>query len=211
MRAQLIILLTLGGLLFASCKREIKVACVGDSITEGAGLNDQSRAAYPVILNTMLGHDYLVFNCGRSGATMQKNGDLPYWKCKEFYNVFAFRPDIIIITLGTNDSKNYNWKAMVFEKDFQAMIDTFNTIRPKPRIYICLPPPVFKMAWSIDDSTVLYGIIPLIVRLGKINDLPLIDLNHKMRGQPAMFPDGVHPDENGAKVIAGIIAGELKK
>ena len=35
MRAQLIILLTLGGLLFASCKREIKVACVGDSITEG--------------------------------------------------------------------------------------------------------------------------------------------------------------------------------
>lgn len=211
MRKLLIFVLALSGLFLVSCKRDIKVVCVGDSITEGAGMNDQSKTAYPVILQSMLGKGYSVLNCGRSGATMLRSGDLPFWKCKEFYNVFTFKPDIIILILGTNDSKNFNWKSEAFKKDYQAMIDTFNSIRPRPGIYVCLPPPVFKKAWSIDDSTIVNGVIPVIASLKKNNDFKLIDLNHAMRGKPGVFPDGVHPDEAGAKIMAGIIAGELTR
>jgi len=198
------------GTVFVGCKHEIKVACVGDSITEGAGMADQSKTAYPVQLKKILGSGYEVLNCGRSGATMLKSGDLPLWKCKELYNVFEFKPNIIIITLGTNDSKNFNWNAIKFERDYQAMIDTFKTIASKPRICLCLPPPVFKKAWGIDDSTIVYGIVPVIEKLAKANNLSLIDLNSKMRTKVQVFPDGVHPDESGANIMAGIIAGDLK-
>ena len=211
MRTAFLLFICVCGLFFSSCRRDTRVVCVGDSITEGAGMNDQSRTAYPVVLGQILGPGYHVINCGRSGATMLKQSDLPYWKCKDFYNVFTSVPDVVVIALGTNDSKNFNWNAERFEKDFQAMIDTLRTLKPGPRIYVCLPPPVFKMAWSIDDSTIVHGVIPIILKLKKTNDFTLIDLNHSMRGRPELFPDGVHPDEAGARVMAGIIAAELKK
>ena len=43
---------------FISCStKEIKVAIVGDSITEGYGLSNQSRNAYPVMVDSILGSD----------------------------------------------------------------------------------------------------------------------------------------------------------
>jgi len=196
--------------LLVSCKHELKIACLGDSITEGAGTESQSLSAYPVALNKALGSTYAVLNCGRSGATMQQHADLPIWKCNEFSNIFVFKPDIIVICLGTNDSKNFNWNAASFEKDYQAMIDTLKTIASHPKIYLCLPPPVFKMAWSIDDSTVVHGILPIVEKLAKTNKLQTIDLNHGLRRLPEDFPDGVHPNEKGASDMAGIIAKAIR-
>ena len=105
-----------------------RVACVGDSITEGYGLNVQSKTGYPVVLDSILGSGYTVLNSGRSSTTLQQKGNFPYWICKEFSNVFAFNPDIIVIKLGTNDTKPENWQAERFEKDYQALIDTFKSI-----------------------------------------------------------------------------------
>jgi len=66
-------------LLFVSFStKEIKVACVGNSITEGYGLANQSKTAFPVILDSILGTGFSVLNFGRSGATAQKQGDVPY-------------------------------------------------------------------------------------------------------------------------------------
>jgi hypothetical protein len=88
-------LLIIFAFILVSCSRDIKIACVGDSITEGFGLANQSRTAYPPRLDSILGTGYSVMNCGRSAATLQKKGDLPYWECKEFYDVFA----LILISL----------------------------------------------------------------------------------------------------------------
>ena len=62
----------------------IKVACVGDSITYGAGIKDRRNMNYPVQLGKILGKKYEIKNFGNSGSTMLKKGDKPYWKQREF-------------------------------------------------------------------------------------------------------------------------------
>jgi alpha-L-fucosidase 2 len=196
-------------LFFSSCNTDIKVACVGDSITEGHGLISQSQSAYPSILGNLLGSGYSVLNAGQGGATLLKDGDFPYWNCNEFSNVFDFQPDIIVIKLGTNDTKIHNWDADKFSKDYQALIDTFNTINSHPRIILCIPVPVFKTAWGINDSTLTHGVIPVINEIGKTNQLTIIDLYSKMKDYPDFFPDGIHPIEGGTKIMAEIVAEEI--
>lgn len=194
-----------------SCSPIIKIACVGDSITQGIGTAFESKSSYPVILDSILGKKYIVLNCGRSGATIQQKADKPYLKSKDFYNTIAFKPNIVIIALGTNDSKDFNWVASRFENDFQALIDTLKTMQPKPKIWVCLPPPAFKKAWSINDSIITQGVIPVIEKLKKINNFEIIDLNQQLKNKSELFPDGIHPNESGAKLIAEIIAAEIKK
>ena len=196
-------------LLFISCSNRTKVACVGDSITEGFGLAWQSKTSYPVVLDSILGTHYSVLNLGRSATTLRKKGDFPYWSCKEFSNVFAYRPDIIILMLGTNDTKSQNWNEESYAVDYQALVDTFKTIPSNPKIIVCLPVPVFQSKWGINDSTITNWEIPLIKKLAVKNNLQVIDLYHKMSGQDENFFDGIHPDENGAKIMAGIIADEI--
>jgi acyl-CoA thioesterase-1 len=198
-------------LLLSSCSKNIKIACVGDSITEGYGLPYQSRTSFPVILDSLLGPGYSVLNLGRSTTTLRKNGDFPYWSCKEFHNVFAYKPDIIIIQLGTNDTKTQNWDSSGFAQDYQALIDTFKTITSKPEIYVCLPVPVFKSKWTINDSTLTKWIIPITRNLAEKNGLPLIDLHSQMAGEGKYFFDGIHPDVKGAKIMAEVIAHDLMK
>jgi len=199
-------------LLLAACKNDkTKVICVGDSITEGYGLACQSKTGYPVMLDSILGPAYAVLNSGRSATTLQKKGDFPYWICKEFSNVFAYQPNIIVVMLGTNDTKPYNWHADRYEKDYQALIDTFRTIPTNPKIYLCLPVPVFKTKWGINDSTIVHGVIPIVQKLATSNHLPVIDLYHQMQNQGANFPDSIHPNEKAVKVMAAIIAKEISK
>lgn len=198
-------------LIFTSCSNNIKVACVGDSITEGYGLAWQSKTAYPVVLNSLLGPGYSVMNLGRSATTLRKKGDFSYWSCKEFYDVFVYQPDIIIIQLGTNDTKTQNWNANSFAEDYQALIDTFKTIKSNPSIYVCLPVPVFHTKWTINDSVMTAGVIPIIKKLAEKNNLPVIDLHSKMSGQGEYFFDGIHPNEKGARIMAEVIAKYLKK
>jgi acyl-CoA thioesterase I len=197
--------------LTVSCSRNIKIACVGDSITEGWGLTDQSKSAYPVQLDKLLGKGYTVLNCGHSGATLLKNGDLPYWECKEFYDVFAYKPDKILIMLGTNDTKPHNWNTASFVRDCQAMVDTFRSLSPKPELWFCLPVPVFETAWGINDSTLTTYIIPALKEIVAKNNLHSIDMYHQMLDQRGNFPDNIHPNEKAAEKMASIIADEIKK
>jgi alpha-L-fucosidase 2 len=203
---------TLAFLLFAaSCSQTIRIACVGDSITEGSGLKCPSKTGYPVVLDSILGPKYAVLNSGRSATTLQKQGDFPYWICKEISNTFAYKPNIIIIKLGTNDTKPRNWDANNYEKDYQALIDTFKTIPTHPKIYLCKPVPAFKTKWGINDSTVKNGVIPIIEKLAKTNNLPTIDLYTQMQNQGKNFPDSIHPNEKAAKAMALIIAKEISE
>ena len=54
---------------------KIRIACVGDSITYGAGIKDRQNFNYPLVLGKSLGERFDVRNFGVSGATMLKNGD----------------------------------------------------------------------------------------------------------------------------------------
>jgi len=205
-------LLFLSIIVLGSCSDKVlRIACVGDSITEGYGLAVQSKTSYPVMLDSILGPKYAVLNSGRSSTTLQKKGDFPYWICKEFSNVFVYKPNIIVIKLGTNDTKPQNWHADNYEQDYQAMIDTFKTISSKPRIYLCLPVPAFKIKWGINDSTVVHGVIPIVERLAQKNKLTVIDLYKGMSNEGVNFFDSIHPNEKAVKVMAGIIAERITR
>ena len=209
-----ILFAALAATMFAACgsNEPIKVACIGDSITEGHGIAIQSEDGYPVVLNQILGNGYNVQNCGRSATTLQKKGDFPYWICKEFSNALALNADIVVIKLGTNDTKPQNWNADRFKADYQSLIDTLKSDGRTPKIFVCTPAPAFTRAWNINDSTIVAGIIPIVTELAKANNLEIIDLHTALADKEEYFKvDGIHPDEPGAAYMAEVIAKAIKQ
>jgi len=191
---------------------QIKVACVGDSITEGHGIKIQSRDDYPVVLNRILGDGYSVQNCGKSGTTVQKDADYPYWICKEFSNAVALNADIVVIKLGTNDTKPQNWNAERFKTDYQSLIDTLKSSGRNPQIFVCTPAPAFSHGWGINDSVIVAGVIPAVTEIANANNLTIIDLHKELADKQDYFKvDGIHPDEAGAAFMAEVIAKAIKK
>ena len=81
-----------------------------------------------------------------------------------------------------------------------------------PKIYLCTPIPAFKSTWNINDSVIVNGIIPIQKEVAAKYGLQIIDL-HTLYANDGdkMLTDGIHPDDKGARRMAQIIAGELKK
>lgn len=195
---------------------QIKVACIGNSITEGYGLKDPSTESYPAVLQTLLGDDFLVSNFGLSAYTMMNKGDNPYMHSPDpnkqrFQEALASNPDIVTIKLGTNDSKARNWDKNKedFEPSYNAMIDSFESLQSHPVIYICLPIPASGEAYSIRPDVVDNEVCPLIVKIAKERNLPVIDLNSAFRPYLETLEDLVHPNRLGAALIAEEIARRI--
>ena len=184
-------------------KDAVRVACIGNSITFGAGIRNRSRDSYPSVLARMLGDSYWVKNFGVSARTMLNKGDHPYMNEPAYKNALAFNPNIVVIKLGTNDSKSFNWKYKAdFMKDAQTMIDAFKGLPSQPKIYLCYPSKAYLTGDCINDDIISKEIIPMIKKLAKKNDLSVIDLHTAMDGMPELFPDRIHPNEKGAQVMA---------
>jgi acyl-CoA thioesterase I len=184
----------------------LKIACVGDSITFGSGVENRETNNYPAVLGRMLGSKFEVKNFGVSGTTVLKAGDHPYWQADAFKAVDDYRPNAIVLKLGTNDSKPQNWKyAARFEADLRELVDHFQALPSKPRIWLCLPVPVYETQWGINDAVVRGEIVPKIRRVAAEKKLPTIDLYAALSGKPDHFPDKVHPNAAGAGVIARVV------
>ncbi len=87
----------------------IRVACIGNSITDGFGIGMAPVKGYPAQLQKKLGDGYEVKNFGVSARTMMNKGDLPYMNELAWRDAKAFNPNIVVIKLGTNDTKTHNW------------------------------------------------------------------------------------------------------
>ena len=193
-------------------KDAVRVACIGNSITYGARIKNRNRDSYPSVLGRMLGDGYWVKNFGVSARTLLNKGDHPYMKEKAYQDALAFNPNIVVIKLGTNDSKSFNWKYKEdFTKDLQTMVDAFNALPAQPKIYLCYPSKSYRTGDNINDDIISKEIIPMIKKVAKKNHLPVIDLHAAMDGMPELFPDKVHPNEEGAKVMAKAVYQALKE
>ncbi|HEX2955874.1 MAG TPA: GDSL-type esterase/lipase family protein [Chitinispirillaceae bacterium] len=189
---------------------EIKVACIGNSITSG-----YSNTGYSYVprLSALLGSGYQVKNFGVSGTTLFKNGDNPYWKTSSFTQALTSNADIITIKLGTNDTKTFNWNYHFneFKSDYNSLIDTLlKSTTKKPLIYPVFPVPIFKNSvansWGMRDSIIINFEMPVIREIAAERGLTVIDAYTPLLPFSKYFSvDGVHPDSSAADSIAHII------
>jgi acyl-CoA thioesterase I len=179
----------------------IRVACVGDSITHGAGA--APGFSYPDQLQKLLGDRWQVKNFGVSARTLLRQGDFPYWKEKAFTSAQKFRPDVVIILLGTNDTKPQNWVHRdEFLKDYTDLVNVFLALPKCPDIFICTPPPVPDPGnYGINEAGVQQE-IPIITDIAARLKLGIIDMHAVLDRQPDLLPDHVHPNTQGAGEMA---------
>ncbi|MGJ8643315.1 MAG: GDSL-type esterase/lipase family protein [Luteolibacter sp.] len=181
----------------------VKVACVGDSITEGAGA--PKGESYPSQLQRMLGDSWEVLNFGVGGRTLMKTGDRPYWDEDAYKEALRSKADVVIVMLGTNDSRPANWEhKSEFEADYRELVASFQKLKNEPRIYICRPCPVpggvSKIA-GINEAAVAEQRV-IIDELAKEMGVGVIDMFGALEKFPKFQPDKVHPNAKGAGKLA---------
>ena len=196
---------------FKVYQRPIKVACVGDSITAGSGITN--GRTYPVQLGQFLGSGYYVQNFGNSGKTLLEAPDNAcYLNTDTFTNSKNFSPDIVIIMLGTNDSKTGNWIVGVkedFISDYVKLINIYKNLPSNPRVYINTCTCAYDGNFGIQDSVVSGEMKGLIYQVGELTDCPVIDVNTATQNMKELFPDNIHPNSEGAGVIAQFVANHI--
>lgn len=197
-------LLLLCGMSISAQKENIvKVACVGNSITFGSGIQNRDSASYPAVLGRMLGEGYEVRNFGFSARTLLLDGDRPYMKEEMYKEMLSSHPDIVVIKLGTNDSKPQNWKHKdSFESDLRKMVSEIRGLSPTPKLFLCYPAKAYAVQWGINDSIIAGEVIPRIRKVASEEKIEIIDLHTATDGMPENFPDKIHPNEKGALRIA---------
>lgn len=185
---------------------QIKIACVGDSITYGLFVANRNKNNYPNVLNGLLGDNYCVNNFGYTDRTAIKGGDHPFIKEKVYTQSLDFKPDIVIILLGTNDSKENNWDESAFISDYSELIDSYLSIDSHPKVYVLLPPPVFevrgKVLYQIRKQIIEQEVIPAVEQIAKSMNVEYIDLYNVFANRNDLFYDGVHPTADGSVLLA---------
>ncbi len=187
-------------------ENQIRVACVGDSITYGFMVRNRRQNCYPAVLNKLLGENYCVNNFAYTNRTAIKSADYPLTNEKIYGKSLAFKPDIVVILLGTNDSKANNWNKEKFVADYGEMIDDYLSLESKPKVFVLIPPPLFevrgKVLYKLRQDVVENEIVPAVKRIAKANGAELIDIFSVFEGRNKLFADGVHPNAKGCKLMA---------
>ena len=185
----------------------VKVACIGNSVTFGYGHENPAETSYPSQLAKMLGDNYEVGNFGKSGATLLRKGHRPYNEQIEYLKSLEFIPDIAIIHLGLNDTDPRNWKyyKREFIADYVALIEDIEKVNPDVEIYICRMSPIFHWHHRFLKGTRdwYWEIQETIENIAEnIAEVKIIDLQEILYHRPDLMPDALHPNPEGAKLIA---------
>ena len=193
---------------------EIKVACVGDSITYGCMVANRNKNNYPRVLNKLLGSNYCVANFGYSDRTAIKTGNHPYTAEKLYQQSLDFCPDIVVILLGTNDSKKVNWDKEKYVNDYGEIIDSYLNLDSAPKVYLMVPPPVFtkgkNVLYGIRKDVVDNEVCPTAIEIAQSKHIPYIDLHELFKDKEHLFADGVHPNVKGCKLLAQEVYNAIK-
>lgn len=189
----------------------LKIAVIGNSITEGPGREHQD--SYPIQLGGILGEAYEVRNFGVSGRTLLKKGDFPFWDEPQFEEAKDFAADIVLIKLGTNDTKPQNWKYKdEFKSDFVELIVEMKKNMPRDgKVYVVIPVPVFKDNFGISKEVMDKELKPILYDIAESTDSETIDLYTPLLNHGNLFPDGIHPNSEGLTIMAETLSKALKR
>ena len=199
---------------------QIKVACVGDSITYGHGIKNWPKNNYPVLLQELLGDGYHVQSFGVSGRAVQDNSDQPYRALPHYEESIAYDADIIVFMMGSNDTKPENWFGEeAFKTALSDLLDDYTHGEKKPLIYVCTTPACF-FTETLDGELTSHDLRPAyadtIAELTQQTALelgcPIIDIHALTEENPQWFAkDGVHPNNDGAAAIAKAVYEAITK
>lgn len=177
---------------------EVRVACVGDSITRGT--------EYTLDLWAHLGSNYVIGDFGVGGATVSLHSEAAYMNKTAFETSKQFQPDIVIVMLGTNDAdQTLNQTTQEFVSDYISLLDAFHNLPTHPEVYIIQPPPIFNTSLNLSGELFAHRVQPGISEVVNQTGLPVIDAYSPLVGHPDLFIDGVHPKAEGAQVIADAV------
>lgn len=195
-----------------------RVACIGDSITFGAHLENREEECYPAWLQKWLGPDYDVRNFGVSGCTLIRKGTPTVWT--QLPEIEKMNPELVFIMLGTNDTCGGERKCWdhkdEYYGDFCDLVNILQSLPAKPKIWLCSSPPMEITTPGLDGARIanleereprLQELRKKTLKLASEKNCDFIDINTPLKGRPDLFRvgDGVHPNNAGAKAIAEIV------
>lgn len=198
------------------------IVALGDSITFGSGVaQTRSSDTWEAKLEAQLGGAYQVLNYGVSGATLQNEGDMPYWNIPMRSDVgfpeaaMALNPEIVILMLGTNDSKSANWNHERYAQQLDQRVKELKAAESVKHLILMCPPFACPangeevVAFDISNEIIRDEVCPIVKACAEANGVDCIDLYALTDGHPDYFVDGVHPNSFGNYVIAKHIAAFL--
>lgn len=192
-----------------------KVLCIGDSITYGQGvLKTRESDSYPAVLADLLGEDYQTLNYGLCNRTLLSSGNMPYVDEEFASESLEQDAEIVIIMLGSNDSKPDYWDAEKYKKEYTDFVKKYQNMESAPKVYIMIPPEIFKEPENDGDcnNTVLVEeVIPAIEEVSMQTGAYLIDLEYMTKEHPEWYSDGLHPNAEGNKAIAEAIYERIRQ
>lgn len=183
------------------------IAAVSDSNTYGYGVifDDLAGNSYPAQLGRRLGDEYQVLNYGLSGATLLDSGDSP-WRAYPFDKASRDAdPEVVLIMLGTNDSKPQNWDAQQYRAQLTAFVDSYRILPQCPDVYLLTPPAAFENSFGVDPVIVREEVTPIVEEVAAATGVPVIDVFAATDDRRALFSDGVHPGAVGYRIIAELV------
>lgn len=197
---------------------QIRIACIGDSITVGARLKDRAHANYPWLLGQRLGPDYAVRNFGVGGRTLLAKGDTPYVDSKAWKAVLDDRAQIAILMLGTNDTvenaRRENWRHNAgLEQDVRAMVTALRADNEAVRIILVPPPPIFPERPGLSDerrqdlaarAPRIRALADRLSQLALDENIECARLDRQLQAERTV--DGVHPNAFGSERLARFLA-----
>ncbi len=192
----------------------IKVACIGDSITQG----DSDEYCYPTYLQEMLGYDYEVKNFGVSGYSTRKQDPYPYTKTSKYNSAVKYAADVVIYMLGTNDcqpTKSWNDDTKkTYKESANEIFQALTKANPNVEIYVVLPPSLFEndvwQGWETWSEQVKEYAVPLNRELAEENGYKIIDAYTWSLTHTEVFKDGLHPSGETYRDFASCIYSGLK-
>lgn len=193
---------------------KIQVACIGDSITYGAGVMDTRKTqSYPAYLQQLLGEDSQVINYGLGGRTLVSTGDWPYCE-EEYYRSSIQQPaDIYLIMLGTNDAKPMNWDKERYLTELRAMVETYQKLDTSPQVYLVTPPKCFGKVndeTDVDNDIIRKQVLPCIETVAEKTGTKVINIYPMFALHPWWIADYIHPGAKGNQHIAAYIYQQIQ-
>ena len=182
-----------------------KVACIGDSITWGFTLLNPWRQSYPAQLGRLLGDGYEVRNFGYNDASARFDADTPYVRKGVYRKSLDWNPDIVLVMLGSNDTKKRNWDPEVFRRDYCKLVESYRSLPSNPRVVLIAPIRIFLVKgialMGLHPDTMEGGVRPAILEMGEEMGLQVVDLAG-LFSDSSYCIDGVHPQFKGTSMLA---------